>query len=152
MIDYVLDWKPRRSVKHSYIWARYGKYEGMLRKLICRRICTCKQFSLLLKLCKGIEKRKADCFSLVSETAVWRADKGLFQKGMSLTESTVRSLKMNTGDVLWWENVNSYLMLEQGTDSTSVHLSWCPESCTHAEFAICRYAEKYDPSSNDYYE
>lgn len=59
---------------------------------------------------------------------------------------------MNTGGVLWWENVNGYLMLEWGTDSASLHLSWCPESCTHAEFAICRYTEKYDPSSNDYYK
>lgn len=42
-------------------------------------------------------------------------------------------------------------MLERGTDSASVHLSWCPESCTHAEFAFWRYAEKCDPSSNDYY-
>lgn len=33
-----------------------------------------------------------------------------------------------------------------------VHLSWCPESYTHAECAICRHAEKYDPSSNVYYD
>lgn len=71
---------------------------------------------------------------------------------MSLTESTVRSLWMSTGGVLGWENISGYLMLERGTDSASVHLSWCPESYTHAEFAVCRYAEKYHPSSNDYYE
>lgn len=59
---------------------------------------------------------------------------------------------MSTGGVLGWENISGYLMLERGTDSASVHLSCCPESYTHAEFAICRYAEKYNPSSNDYYE
>lgn len=65
MIDYVVDWKAQHSARQRYIWARYGKDEGMLRKLICKRICTCKLILLLFDDCGGGGWAWAVVFSVI---------------------------------------------------------------------------------------
>lgn len=143
MIDYVLDWKPRRSVKHCYIWARYGKYEGMLRKLICRRICTCKQFFFsILNNVKELENVKQIVFSVSLRQHSGEQTKAAFIRACLWWRVLYGPYKWALEGVLGWGSINGYLMLECGTDSASVHLCWSHESYTHAGFTISWFADR----------
>lgn len=143
MIDYLPDWKLRRAVKHCYIWACYGKYEGMLRKLICRRICTCKQFFFFfLNNVKELKNMRQTVFSVSLRQRSGEQTKASFIRAWLWQRALHGPYKWALGGILGWENIRGYLTLEHGTDSAPVHLCRSPGSYTHAEFTTSWFADR----------